>query len=132
MAYRLCVPVYFNQDDDIQRQGILKQLKDAKADTVFLVVNRYLTNEEELKCGIEDFKKNKDFFEENGFSVGAWLAPTIGYGGVSVSAAAFACAWRGAVVRFGRVSLGRVSVERIRRVPVRRRVSGVYARCALR
>ena len=64
MAYRLCVPVYFNQDDDIQRQGILKQLKDAKADTVFLVVNRYLTNEEELKYGIEDFKKNKDFFEE--------------------------------------------------------------------
>ena len=79
MAYRLCVPVMLMQDDDIQREGLVSQLKAAKTDTVFLVFNRYLTDEDALAKAAEDFRENKAFFEEQGFSVGAWLAPTIGY-----------------------------------------------------
>lgn len=83
MSYRLCIPVQLSQNDEIQREGILRQLKAAKTDTVFLVFERFLTDEEALRQGVETFKQNKAFFEENGFHVGAWLAPTIGYGGVS-------------------------------------------------
>ena len=83
MAYRLCIPVQLSQNDDVQREGILRQLKAAKTDTVFLVFDRYLTDEKALEKGIEAFVQNKKFFEENGFGVGAWLAPTIGYGGVA-------------------------------------------------
>lgn len=83
MAYRLCIPVQLSQNDAIQREGILRQLRAAKTDTVFLVFERFLTDEEALRQGVEAFKKNKVFFEEKGFRVGAWLAPTIGYGGVS-------------------------------------------------
>ena len=83
MAYRLCIPVQLSQDDEIQREGILRQLRSAKTDTVFLIFDRYLTDEKALEEGIEKFKRNKAFYEENGFNVGAWLAPTIGYGGVA-------------------------------------------------
>lgn len=83
MAYRLCIPVMLSQNDSIQREGLLKQLKDAKADTVFLVFDRFLTDKEALKQGVEKFKQNKAFFEENGFRTSAWLVPTIGYGGIA-------------------------------------------------
>ena len=83
MSYRLCIPVQFSQNDEIQREGLLRQLKSAKADTVFLVFDRFLTDPAALREGIAAFEQNKAFFEKNGFHVGAWLAPTIGYGGVA-------------------------------------------------
>ena len=46
MAYRLCIPVQLSQNDAIQREGILRQLRAAKTDTVFLVFERFLTDEE--------------------------------------------------------------------------------------
>ena len=67
MAYRLCIPVQLSQDDEIQREGILRQLRSAKTDTVFLIFDRYLTDEKALEEGIEKFKRNKAFYEENGF-----------------------------------------------------------------
>ena len=56
MAYRLCIPVQLSQDDEIQREGILRQLRAAKTDTVFLIFDRYLTDEKALEEGIEKFK----------------------------------------------------------------------------
>lgn len=83
MAYRLCVPIMLSQDDETQREGLVALLNAAKADTVFLIFPRYLTNEDALKRGIETFCRNKQYFETHGFRVSAWLVPTIGYGGVA-------------------------------------------------
>ena len=82
MAYRLYIPAKPTKDV-VQRNALLDQLKRANSDTVFLIFDRYLTDEDALNRGIEVFIDNKRFFEQNGINVCAWLVPTIGYGGFS-------------------------------------------------
>ena len=80
--YQVCVPLFCTEDER-RLEGAVKQLKLAKADIAFLVFDRVLCNQSMLDEKIALFSKNKRFLEKNGLTVAAWLAPTIGYGGVS-------------------------------------------------
>lgn len=79
--YRLLIPIYnrkINAKDKLAMEALLKQ---AKPDMVLLTFSRVLRSEAMLKEHLELFLENKAFLEKAGFQVGAWLAPTIGYGG---------------------------------------------------
>ena len=81
--YRLCVPVMLNGHNKSGKEQIARLLHECGADTVMLVFNRVLCNEALLAETAREFSENKRYFESCGFRVGAWLAPTIGYGGSS-------------------------------------------------
>ena len=83
--YRLCVPVMLNSHNKRGREEIARHLRECSADTVMLVFNRVLCNDELLAETAREFCENKTYFESKGFRVSAWLAPTIGYGGPSSS-----------------------------------------------
>lgn len=70
-----------NNYSEKQKNALVRELKKAGADTVFVVFDRIINNDGMLYKFQEKFIRNKNFLEENGFDVGAWLAPTIGYGG---------------------------------------------------
>lgn len=74
------IPVYNNKYSENEKQLLLRELKKAKPDIVLLVFHRILCNEERLQSEYDKFMENKNFLTENGFEVGAWVAPTIGYG----------------------------------------------------
>lgn len=81
--YKLAVPIMIStdrSDDDINL--LAEQLKNAKTDSIFLVFDRVLDNNQMLAEKIERFTKYRDRLTKFGFKVNAWLAPTIGYGGV--------------------------------------------------
>lgn len=78
--YNLWIPVMNRKLTDIQKNKLSEQLKRVKPETVMLVFWRVLYNKEDRKRETDIFLENKSFLESEGFNVGAWLAPTIGYG----------------------------------------------------
>lgn len=78
--YKICIPIRSKKYSDEEKKTLLRELKRAKTDTVFLVYNRILCNDQALQAQTDLFLKNLKFLQDNGFKVGAWLAPTIGYG----------------------------------------------------
>ena len=83
--YRLTAPLYSSTLLGKSGKKLMARLKEAKVETVFLVTHRILCNEEMRSNMIEETKAAKALLEKEGFHVGAWLAPTIGYGGISSS-----------------------------------------------
>jgi len=67
---------------DERKEKLLIQLKRANPDIVMLSYHRSLFDKYEKINEKEIFCENKAFLEEAGFTVGAWLAPTLGYGSV--------------------------------------------------
>lgn len=78
--YKIYVPVYSKDYNHTEKESLVRELKRIKPDIVFLVFHRILCNEKVLTEQIEMFENNRTFLQENGFRVGVWLAPTIGYG----------------------------------------------------
>lgn len=78
--YRICVPVRCKEYSEKDKSTLVRELKRLNPDIVFLVFNRVLCNNQALYEMSDLFVQNKEFLQENGFRVGAWLAPTIGYG----------------------------------------------------
>lgn len=81
--YRLCVPIKGKEWDREDLERLAKQLHAAGTDTVFLIFDRVLANTDMLKEKTEAFVKARNRLMQYGFTVNAWLAPTIGYGGKS-------------------------------------------------
>lgn len=79
--YRLCVPIMDNGRDPDDLRKLAEQLVKAETDTVFIVFDRVLDNETMLQKKTASFLKTAEILSEYGFKIGAWLAPTIGYGG---------------------------------------------------
>lgn len=78
--YNVWVPVMNRKLTDIQKKKLIEQLKRFNPETVMLVFWRVLYNEADRAKEKAIFTENKEFIEKAGFNVGAWLAPTIGYG----------------------------------------------------
>ncbi len=78
--YQVWIPIYNRVWTPRQLDELAEQLRIAKVDLVLLTCGRILCNEEMRRTECEMFRKNKEFLEAHGFAVGAWLAPTIGYG----------------------------------------------------
>ncbi len=78
--YRVICPIFNHPYSAKERRDLLAQLSDAGVQEVILVFNRVLCNEAQLKAEQAMFLENKAFLEAAGLLVGAWLAPTIGYG----------------------------------------------------
>ncbi len=79
--YQVYIPVLNRKMTDSQRASLIRMLKLAAPQMVFLVFGRILCSQEALLREQRLFCENSVFLQENGFAVGAWLAPTIGYGG---------------------------------------------------
>lgn len=73
--YKLMVPVMGFSE------GLAKELIRAGTDEVLVVFPRVLRNAAMLGEKIQDFLKAKEYFEGCGIKTGAWLVPSIGYGG---------------------------------------------------
>ena len=73
--YKVIVPVMNITD------GIADEIIRAGVKEVVIVFPRVLRNKKMLKNATETLKKQKEFFENIGIKAGAWLCPTIGYGG---------------------------------------------------
>ena len=78
--YRVCIPVNNKNYSEKEWKALIRELKKANTDTVFLIFHRILNNESQLSEMVDLFVENMNILQENGFKVGAWLAPTIGYG----------------------------------------------------
>lgn len=78
--YQVWIPVYNRVWTEAQLCQLAEQLERAEVDLVLLTCGRILCNEEMRRSECEMFRKNMDFLRSRGFQVGAWLAPTIGYG----------------------------------------------------
>lgn len=81
--YKLYVPVMNNSRSPEDLELLAGQLKKAGTDVVFIVFDRVLDSDKMLEDKLVSFKKAKKFFESRDFEVGAWIAPSIGYGGIS-------------------------------------------------
>ena len=79
--YKLIIPVFNRKHTDRQKTALVGELKRAKADMALLTFSRVLRNAEALQREKEIFLENKGLIEDAGIEVGAWLAPTVGYGG---------------------------------------------------
>lgn len=79
--YNVFIPIMNKPMNERDGRDLVKQIKAAGADAVFLIFDRILVNDEELCAKKRLFMENKAFFEKNGIKVNAWLCPTIGYGG---------------------------------------------------
>ncbi len=81
--YNVWIPILNIKRNEKQKEALLKELKRAKPDRVMLVFKRIICNKEKLNEKANVYKDNLDFLVENGFEVGAWIAPSIGYGSVN-------------------------------------------------
>lgn len=81
--YKVFIPVMNHKMSRQSKQKLVSEIKRAEATAVFLTFSRVLRKEEMLRQEIALFCENKEFLEQNGIKVAAWLAPTIGYGGTS-------------------------------------------------
>lgn len=80
--YETYIPVISKEMPNKEKKSLAVQLKRANPDIVYLVYMRQIhTN---IEKAINIFTDNKNYLEENGFEVGVWFAPTIGYGGYDV------------------------------------------------
>ena len=78
--YQVWIPVYNRKWTKKQKEALAEQLRLAKVDLVLLTYGRILCNDEMLAAECEMFRDTMEFLRERGFEVGAWIAPTIGYG----------------------------------------------------
>lgn len=78
--YPVWIPIMGKLYTDSEYEKILKELKRLNPDLVLWTFNRVLRNNQQLIEECENAKRAKQYFESNGFKVGAWLFPSIGYG----------------------------------------------------
>ena len=78
--YNVWVPVMNRKLSDKNKRKLIEQLKRLNPEMIMLVFNRVLWDENDRTKEKDIFLENKGFIESAGFKVGAWLAPTIGYG----------------------------------------------------
>ncbi|MBE6705441.1 MAG: hypothetical protein E7583_09275 [Ruminococcaceae bacterium] len=78
--YQLLIPIKAIDRTPEEFENLVGELKRAGTDEILLIYNRILRNEEKKQIQHDCFLKCKKAFEERGFKVGAWFAPTIGYG----------------------------------------------------
>ncbi|MBC8559806.1 hypothetical protein [Fumia xinanensis] len=78
--YKTIIPVMNKKLTDAQKAKLVSELKKADPQAVMLIYGRILRNQQAKDLEYEHFIENKSFLEENGFTVGAWVTPTIGYG----------------------------------------------------
>lgn len=83
--YEVSVPIISKPMSEREKDAMVCQLKRINPTVVYLVYLRPVFDKEIKQKTLDVFKENKRFFEEDGFSVGVWVAPTIGYGGYSLS-----------------------------------------------
>lgn len=81
--YPVWIPVMNRKMNDMQTDKLIGQLRRAEPQMVMLIYNRVLWHKEDRQRETALFLENKQALEAAGFSVGAWLCPTIGYGGAS-------------------------------------------------
>lgn len=79
--YETYIPVLSRYSPEEDKQVLLKELSLVNPDIVCLIYLRPAGNPEEEEKKLCLFRENKNFPEENGFTVGVWFCPTIGYGG---------------------------------------------------
>lgn len=77
----LWIPVFNRPYSEKHRQGLVRELRRAGVDRAMLTAGRVLCSEEALARETALFAENKAALEAGGIRVGAWLCPTIGYGG---------------------------------------------------
>lgn len=80
MNYKVWIPIHGRKWTEKQKEEMVVQLKRAKADFVLLSYHRMMCSEEMQNAEIEIFTDTRDYLTSHGFEVGAWMAPTIGYG----------------------------------------------------
>lgn len=78
--YKLWIPIYNRKWTDTHKKKLVGEFSRLKPDLVLLTYARIICDEQRKHNEWQTFRENKEFLEENGFTVGAWLAPTIGYG----------------------------------------------------
>ncbi len=78
--YKLSIPIKAIERTPEDFEALVGELKRAGTDEIMLIYNRILRNKEKKDEQHKTFLKCKKAFEELGFTVGAWFAPTIGYG----------------------------------------------------
>ena len=78
--YQVWIPIFNRKWTEKQKKELIEQLRIAKVDLVLLTAGRILCSEEMRRAECEMFRENKEYMEAHGIKVGAWLAPTIGYG----------------------------------------------------
>lgn len=70
--YKISVPL--NSDKTASEcDAVLKQLKRAGVDRVFLSIGQYKTDGEERKKIFKTLKENCEFFKKHGFETGVWM-----------------------------------------------------------
>ena len=77
---KIWIPVYNKKYSEKDKQCLLRELNKAKPHIVLLTFPRILCNKEKLNEEYNIFMENKQFLNENGIEVGAWVFPSIGYG----------------------------------------------------
>ena len=77
--YKTYVPIMAKKYTDREKMALVKELKRAKADLVFAAYRR--TMGEKSAELLDEAEECVDFLKKEGFNVGIWVAPTIGYGG---------------------------------------------------
>lgn len=78
--YKIAIPVKNKKLTDSQKERLVRELKKAAPQIVMLIHDRILRDSKAKALEHEHFVENKAFLEANGFTVGAWVVPTIGYG----------------------------------------------------
>ena len=71
--YKLMVPVMSKTLQRAGREKIVSMLKKMGAERVFLVIDAYITEEEELQEELGMLRENCSFLKDNGFEAGAWM-----------------------------------------------------------
>lgn len=79
----LCIPVMSGEWSEKKEKTLIEQLKRLSPDIVYLIFLRKVADKEGVLRSINLFNQNKKTLEKHGFSVCAWFAPTIGYGGLA-------------------------------------------------
>ncbi len=79
--YDLYVPIMNRPMSQEKKERLAQQLKRLEPTAVFLVFDRILCNDAMLEEHLALYSENMSFLQSCGFTVYAWLAPTIGYGG---------------------------------------------------
>jgi len=78
--YSLWIPIQNRRMNDAEINCLIEQLNRCHPDMVLLVFDRILWDKKSRKDYADAYTKNVNVLKNAGFNVGAWLAPTIGYG----------------------------------------------------
>ncbi len=78
---KVMIPIINRNFGEKDFSALIMQLKNAQCDMAMVVFPRVLRNKEALEKEFNLFCRTKKRLEESGIKVGAWMAPSIGYGG---------------------------------------------------